>query len=171
MTRDRPWLLLGLALLTLAPGVPAQQRDPTAKPVDRRVGTAIVAGRVMSSDTGDTPVRRAIVTLISTERVESVSTVTDNDGRPVPEALIKVHRIALVHFGGYTDTAASGAWLDGNGVTHHDQSVIVTVDGQDGLLTGRAVADMAQAVLTEARQECVYVTRQDSDGFYGALHA
>ena len=81
MTRVRPWLLLGLALLALAPGVPAQQRDPTAKPVAKRVGTAIVAGRVMSSETGDTPVRRAIVTLISTERVESASTVTDNEGR------------------------------------------------------------------------------------------
>jgi hypothetical protein len=81
MTRKRAGFFIGLALLALTPGVPAQQRDPTAKPVDKRVGTAVVAGRVMSSDTGDTPVRRAIVTLISTERVESVSTVTDNEGR------------------------------------------------------------------------------------------
>jgi hypothetical protein len=81
MTRKRAWLLSGLALLALAPDVPAQQRDPTAKPIEKRVGTAIVAGRVMSSETGNTPVRRAIVTLISTERVESVSTVTDNEGR------------------------------------------------------------------------------------------
>jgi protocatechuate 3,4-dioxygenase beta subunit len=73
--------LAGLAVLTLAAGVPAQQRDPTAKPIDTRVGSAIVAGRVMSSETGDTPVRRAIVTLTSTERVESVSAVTDNEGR------------------------------------------------------------------------------------------
>lgn len=81
MTQERSWLLVGVAVLALAAGVTAQQRDPTAKPVDKRVGTAIVAGRVVASETGDTPVRRAIVTLISTERVESVSTVTDNDGR------------------------------------------------------------------------------------------
>ena len=81
MTRSHVGVLIGLAMLTLAPLVSAQQRDPTAKPVEKRVGSAIVAGRVMSSDTGDTPVRRAIVTLTSTERVESVSAVTDNEGR------------------------------------------------------------------------------------------
>ena len=81
MTRRHTWLLAGLAVLTMAKVLPAQQRDPTAKPVDKRVGTAIVAGRVMASDTGDTPVRRAIVTLTSVDRVESVSAVTDNEGR------------------------------------------------------------------------------------------
>ena len=81
MTIGHVWLLIGLAVLALVPRVPAQQRDPAAKPIEKRVGTAIVAGRVMSSETGDTPVRRAIVTLISTERVESVSAVTDNEGR------------------------------------------------------------------------------------------
>ena len=81
MTIGHVWLLIGLAVLALVPRVPAQQRDPAAKPIEKRVGTAIVAGSVMSSETGDTPVRRAIVTLISTERVESVSAVTDNEGR------------------------------------------------------------------------------------------
>ena len=81
MTRGPAWLLIGVAVLVLPLPVPAQQRDPTAKPVEKRVGTAIVAGRVMSSDTGDTPIRRAVVTLISAERVESVSAITDNEGR------------------------------------------------------------------------------------------
>ena len=81
MTRGRRWLLIGLAVLSLTPPLPAQQRDSTAKPSERRIGSGIVAGRVTSSEAGDTPVRRAIVTLISTERVESVSAVTDNEGR------------------------------------------------------------------------------------------
>jgi hypothetical protein len=81
MTTLRTWVIAGIALLAIAPILPAQQRDSTAKPVARPTGTAIVAGRVMLSETGDIPVRRAVVTLVSAERVESVSAVTDNEGR------------------------------------------------------------------------------------------
>ena len=105
MTRRRTWLLIGAAVLTFARVAPAQQRDPTAKPITKSVGSAIVAGRVITSETGDTPVRRAIVTLISTDRVESVSTVTDNEGRFAFTALTD---------GRYTLSARKAAHLSTN---------------------------------------------------------
>src|SRR5687768_2877412 len=82
----------------------------------------------------------------------------DNEGRPVPSALAAVHAIALTHFSGYTDTRASGGWRDG-ATDYVDESVIVTVDS-DNPLAAHSLEAMALAVLREARQECVYVTRQ-----------
>jgi len=81
MSLRRGCLLVGLAVVALSSHLPAQQRDTTAKPVDKRIGTAVVAGRVTTSDTGETPVRRAVVTLVSVERVETISAVTDAEGR------------------------------------------------------------------------------------------
>ena len=105
MTRGRAWLSIGLAVLCLTSRVPAQQRDTTTKPIEKRTGSAIVAGRVVSSEAGDTPVRRAVVTLVSTERVESLSTVTDNEGRFAFDGLVD---------GRYTLNARKAAHLSVN---------------------------------------------------------
>ena len=77
----RDLLAIGLMVMALAPQPVAQQRDRTDKPVEKRVGTAVVAGKVTVSETSDVPVRRAIVTLAATDGVESLSAVTDNEGR------------------------------------------------------------------------------------------
>ena len=105
MNRLRAWLLIGMAMLALSTRVPAQQRDTTVKPADKRVGTAVVAGRITSSDTRDTPVRRAIVTLTSIERMESVIAITDNEGKFVLSNLAE---------GRYTLNARKAAHLSVN---------------------------------------------------------
>ena len=72
-------VIAGLAMLASHPF--AQQRDRTAKPVEKRVGSALVAGRVTISESSDTPVRRAIATLSAADGTDSISVVTDNEGR------------------------------------------------------------------------------------------
>jgi hypothetical protein len=74
---------LALVLVMSAAALAAQQRDrpttPIVKPVDS--GTALVAGIVTASATSETPVRRAIVTLVSTEGGDGTAAVTDEQGR------------------------------------------------------------------------------------------
>jgi len=89
-------------VLALAPDPSAQQRDRTDKPVEKRVGTAVVAGRVTVSESSDVPVRRAIVTLAATDGVENLSAVTDNEGRFAFSAVVD---------GRYTLTARKAAHL------------------------------------------------------------
>ena len=74
-------LLLVSAVVMLTASPWAQQRDRIVKPVEKSAGSALVAGRVTVSETSDTPVRRAIATLTAADGADSVSVVTDNDGR------------------------------------------------------------------------------------------
>lgn len=54
-------------------------RDTPASPT--RIGTASVSGRVVLGDTAATPVRRAVVTLMSADGADPRSTLTDDEGR------------------------------------------------------------------------------------------
>jgi 5-hydroxyisourate hydrolase-like protein (transthyretin family) len=53
-------------------------RDPRPQPV---VGTAVIAGRVMTADAGAQPVRRARVTVTSTNLEITRAVITDDEGR------------------------------------------------------------------------------------------
>ena len=79
--RRRTFSLIVAAALLLAAHPWAQQRDRIAKPVEKAMGSALVAGRVTVSETSETPVRRAIATLTTADGTESTSVVTDNEGR------------------------------------------------------------------------------------------
>jgi hypothetical protein len=75
------WTMVMAALVLATSSLAQQQRDRTAKPAEKAAGTAILAGRVMNSDTGEVPVRRAIVTLTSADNATSTSVISDNEGR------------------------------------------------------------------------------------------
>lgn len=89
-------------LISVPAGLPAQQRDRSAVPAPAPAGTAVVAGRVTSSTTSDTPVRRAVVTLIASDGADTYSAVADVDGR---------FTFAGIPAGRYTLLAKKGAHL------------------------------------------------------------
>jgi hypothetical protein len=70
-------------LLTLAAfSIGAQQAQRDASPVTpARNATASVSGLVTLGDDARTPVRRAVVTMLASDGVETRSTVSDDDGR------------------------------------------------------------------------------------------
>lgn len=89
-------------LISISAVLPAQQRDRLVVPAARAVGTAVIGGRVTLSATSETPVRRAVVTLISSDTVDTYSAVADMEGR---------FTFARVPAGRYTLLAKKGAHL------------------------------------------------------------
>jgi Carboxypeptidase regulatory-like domain len=67
-----------LAVLLTGLAQPPRRDTPV---VPTPMGTASVSGRVLLGDTAGTPVRRAVVTLLSTDGVDPRSAITDNEGR------------------------------------------------------------------------------------------
>jgi hypothetical protein len=71
---------LTIALAALAAGTQQPQRD-TASITPTRIGTASVSGIVTLGDEAQTPVRRAVVTMLASDGVETRSAVSDDQGR------------------------------------------------------------------------------------------
>ncbi len=80
----------------------AQQPRRDTPVVPTPIGSASVSGRVLLGDTAGTPVRRAVVTLLSTTGVDPRSALTDNEGR---------FTVAGLPEGRYTLTAKKPAHL------------------------------------------------------------
>jgi hypothetical protein len=74
MTKTLVLVALALMAVTQQPA-----RDTPAVPT--RIGTASVSGRVVLGDAAATPVRRAVVTLLSADGADPRSALTDDDGR------------------------------------------------------------------------------------------
>lgn len=73
---------VALALLATSTTALAQQRDqPAAQVAPPPSGTAVLTGTVTESPDATTPVRRAILTLLSNDGKDSRSTVSDEQGR------------------------------------------------------------------------------------------
>lgn len=70
-----------IAVAFLAAPVAAQQPQRDTSAVPTRIGTATVSGRLTLGDTADTPVRRAVVTLVSADGLDPRSALTDDAGR------------------------------------------------------------------------------------------
>jgi hypothetical protein len=140
MSRNRLVALTAVVLALLVPGATAQQRDRTAKPDEKRVGTALIAGRVTTSDTGDVPVRRAIATLTPADGTESTSAITDNEGRFVFAGLVD---------GRYTLNVKKAAHLSMNyGAKRPGRPGTTIVLAADQQLTGLRVTLSPGGVIT-----------------------
>ncbi len=72
-------LTLILVLRTLSAGAQQPARDTLARVT--QAGTASVSGVVTLGDDAQTPVRRAVITMLSANGVETRSTVSDDEGR------------------------------------------------------------------------------------------
>lgn len=71
---------LAFALAAFA-AIPQQPRRDTASITPTRAGTASVSGVVTLGDEAQTPVRRAVVTMLASDGVETRSSVSDDQGR------------------------------------------------------------------------------------------
>src|SRR5688572_19235420 len=71
---------LALALVAFV-AFPQQPQRDTASITPTRVGTASVSGVVTLGDDSQTPVRRAVVTMLASDGVETRSSVSDDQGR------------------------------------------------------------------------------------------
>jgi hypothetical protein len=100
--RDATVVTSMVCLISISAVLPAQQRDRPVVPEAEAAGTAVIAGRVTLSATSETPVRRAVVTLISSDTVDTYSAVADMDGR---------FTFSRVPAGRYTLLAKKGAHL------------------------------------------------------------
>ena len=75
-----------VVLIAMSVGTQQPQRDmPTAAAT--RVGSASVAGLVTLGDEAQTPVRRAVITVASSDGLQTASAITDDEGRFVISAL------------------------------------------------------------------------------------
>jgi len=68
------------ALIAMSVGAQQPQRDTTTT-APTRVGTATVSGLVTLGDEARTPVRRAVVTVASTDGLQTASAISDDEGR------------------------------------------------------------------------------------------
>lgn len=127
-------------LISITAVLPAQQRDRPVVPVATVVGTAVVSGRVTVSATSDTPVRRAVVTLISAETVDTYSAVADAQGR-FTFSRVPAGRYTLLAKKGAHLTTAFGAKRPGRPGT-----TLVITDGQQ--LTGLQLSLPQGGVIT-----------------------
>ncbi len=92
---------LVVVLVVMSAGMQQPQRDmPTTAPT--RIGTASVAGLVSLGDDAHTPVRRAVVTMASSDGLQTASAITDDEGR---------FAIAALRAGRYTLQAQKPAHL------------------------------------------------------------
>ncbi len=91
-----------LLLLALTFAAFAQQPPRDTPVVPTRIGTASVSGRVLLGDAAGTPVRRAVVTVLSIDSLDPRSALTDDEGRFTVEGLPE---------GRYTVTAKKPAHL------------------------------------------------------------
>ncbi len=114
-----------VAMLAVA-GASAQQRDRPAAgaPAPAPAGTAAIAGRVTASDTSDVAVRRAVITLIAGDGIETYSTVADADGRFALAGLPAGRYTLLAKKGGHL-TSSYGARRPGRPGT-----TIIIAEGQ-----------------------------------------
>lgn len=162
-------VLLGLLSLMIA-SVLAQQPPPRPARDTAQAqppGTAVLAGRVLTADTGR-PVKRARV-LVNAGGRQSRATTTDEQGR---------FRIADLPAGNYTITASRTGFVDaiygqrrpfqpGTPVQLNDGQEVATIDLRlirGGVITGRVVDEdgepLARALVTVQRYQYVRGERQ-----------
>jgi regulation of enolase protein 1 (concanavalin A-like superfamily) len=90
----------------------------------------------------------------------------DNDGVSVEDAHAWTRRELSLSCGGVTVSLADGTWID-NGRTYADASRVYSVDvaESDGdAFYADVIEPTARHACALARQECIYVTAQDSRG-------
>jgi len=82
MTRSvpRPFAAFIAAAISISTHAQQPARD-SATAAGRRIGTSIIAGLVTLGDAAQTPVRRAVVTLIAADGSEKLAAISGGDGR------------------------------------------------------------------------------------------
>lgn len=135
----RPLAVLVLAVIGAAAAVAGQQRDrPQAAPAP--VGTGVIAGRVIESETSDVAVRRAVITIVADDGIHTHSTVADADGRFMLSGLPAGRYSLLAKKGGHL-TSSYGARRPGRAGT-----TLILAEGQQ--LTDLRVALPRGGVIT-----------------------
>lgn len=166
-------VVLALFSLTMASGIAQQQQGRRVQRPARDTaqaqpqGTAVIAGRVVTADTGR-PVKRARV-IVSAGGRQSRATMTDEQGR---------FRITDLVGGSYTITASRTGFVDavygqrrplqpGTPVTLADGQEIATIDlrlVRGGVITGRVLDEdgepLARALVTVQRYQYIRGERQ-----------
>ena len=170
-------IVLALSMLTFASAVAQQQPSPQAQAQARPQrpvrdtqpappGTAVIAGRVLTADTGR-PVKRARV-LVTAGRRQSRAMMTDDQGR---------FRIAELAAGAYTITASRTGFVDavfGQRRPLQPGTPVQLADGQvanvdlrlvrGGVITGRVLDEdgepLARALVTVQRYQYLRGERQ-----------
>jgi hypothetical protein len=162
-------IVLALFSMTLAPGMAQQAPSRPARDTAQAQpqGTAVLAGRVVTADTGR-PIKRARV-IVSAGGRQSRATTTDEQGR---------FRITELLAGSYTITASRTGFVDavygqrrplqpGTPVALADGQELATIDMRlvrGGVITGRVLDEdgeaLARAMVTVQRYQYVRGERQ-----------
>ena len=152
--RTSPAIILVLGLVAAPAG---QQRDV---PMTPPVGTAVVAGTVVTDETPPVPARRALLTITSIAGGDSRTTVSDDRGRFSFDALPAGRFTLTASKGGYVKSMYGATRAGGSGVAlavaegQRTTGLLVTLV-RGGVITG-TLRDRRGAPVRNVR---VYATR------------
>ena len=86
-----------------------------------------------------------------------------NDGQPIPRPILYALEEELVEIGGgFTASAATGAWASPSGAVVREPVTVYAVDSEQELALP-ALEALAERTATALGQEAIYLTRQELD--------